>query len=47
MKKTISLIIAVFLLIISVFLFTSCEAEDDCFACGGSGYYQKKDCPFC
>ena len=22
-------------------------ASDDCSACGGSGYYQKKDCPFC
>ena len=47
MKRAISLIIVVLLLLTSVFAFTGCESDDNCFACGGSGYYQKKDCPFC
>ncbi len=47
MKKVISILLIVLLLAISAISLTGCGGDDDCFACGGSGYYQKKDCPFC
>lgn len=46
MKKIISAILALCLLVSMTISLTSC-GDDDCFACGGSGYYQKRDCPFC
>ena len=46
MKKLISIILVVVALF-SCLALSGCGGDDDCFACGGSGYYQKKDCPFC
>ena len=46
MKKVISVILIVVALF-SCLALSGCGGDDDCFACGGSGYYQKKDCPFC
>lgn len=46
MKK----IICLFLIAVSILSCSFCLSacvEEGCFACGGSGYYQKKDCPFC
>ena len=46
MKRIMSLILAVSMIISSTIMLTSC-VDDECYACGGSGYYQKKDCPLC
>ena len=46
MKKLISLILVILLITASAFTLTACD-DDDCPICGGSGYYQKKDCPGC
>ena len=48
MKKGISLLLVILVFIASIITLTSCDSKDDsCFICGGSGYYQKKDCPGC
>ena len=47
MKKIISLILLVFMLVGVGMVLTSCLDNDDCSICGGSGYYQKKFCPGC
>lgn len=48
MKRIISVLLIILMLITSVFVFNGCSSkDDDCFICGGSGYYQKKDCPGC
>lgn len=47
MKRFISLILVVLLIATSAFTLTACDDDDDCPICGGSGYYQKKDCPGC
>ena len=47
MKKIISLIIACLLIMSVACSLISCDNDDDCPACGGTGYYQKKDCPLC
>lgn len=48
MKKFLILIIAILLFLTSFLTFSGCSNnDDDCFICGGSGYYQKKDCPGC
>lgn len=48
MKRIISLLLAIMLLITFSFVLTGCDDDDDkCPICGGSGYYQKKDCPGC
>ncbi len=47
MKKVVSILLIVLLLITSAISLTGCGDDDSCMACGGSGYYQKKDCPLC
>ena len=47
MKRIVCLVLTVVLLISCTLSFTSCTDDDDCIICGGSGYYQKKDCPGC
>ena len=40
--------LAVLLSVIFIFSMIGCGGSDDeCSICGGSGYYQKKDCPGC
>ena len=46
MKKII-IVVLVIVALVSCLALSGCGGDDDCFACGGSGYYQKKDCPFC
>ena len=47
MKKGISILLIIVTLL-SCFAFTGCGKDDDeCPACRGTGYYQKKDCPLC
>ncbi len=43
MRKFISILL---LLIITATLLTAC-GDNECGACKGSGYYQKKTCPIC
>ena len=45
MKKAIAIIL-VMVSLLSCFMLTGCD-DGSCGVCGGSGYYQKKDCPFC
>ena len=48
MRKILSVILVVFMIIACCVGFTACsDSDDECFICGGSGYYQKKDCPGC
>lgn len=48
MKKIIAIFLLILMLISSVTTLTSCGNNDnDCYICGGSGYYQRKDCPGC
>ena len=47
MKKIICMALVLFLLVLSTVGFVSCTDDDECMICGGSGYYQKKDCPGC
>ena len=46
MKKIICMILIAISLFSCTLCLSACE-DDDCFICGGSGYYQKKDCPGC
>jgi hypothetical protein len=46
MKKIFSIIL-VLVVLLSCFTLAGCEVDDECDACGGTGYYQKRDCPFC
>lgn len=46
MKKILGIILLAIMLL-SCIAMTGCDGDDDCSVCGGSGYYQKKDCPFC
>ena len=46
MKKIICMALVLVLLLLSTVAFVSCT-DDECMICGGSGYYQKKDCPGC
>ena len=45
LKKVIAVILSV-VLVMSIMVGCS-GSDDDCPICGGSGYYQKKDCPGC
>ena len=48
MRKAIAIVMIVITLLSSAICITSCtDNDDDCPICGGSGYYQKKDCPGC
>ena len=47
MKKFICMILVVISILSCVICLSSCGEDDSCFICGGSGYYQKKDCPGC
>lgn len=47
MKRIISLVLLASILAASVLVFTACDGGNECFICGGTGYYQKKDCPGC
>lgn len=50
MKRTvICRVISLFLILAISLTLIGCadNSDDDCFICGGSGYYQKKDCPGC
>ena len=47
MKKIISILMIVMTLLSCATCITSCTDDDNCPICGGSGYYQKKDCPGC
>ena len=47
MKKIIALVMLLVLLITAAVSLTGCGDEDACFICGGSGYYEKRDCPGC
>ena len=49
MKKNIikSIVSIVLAFAISLTLIGCTGGSDDCYICGGSGYYQKKDCPGC
>lgn len=47
MKKMICLVAVILLLATSATLLAGCVDNTDCPICGGSGYYQKKDCPGC
>ena len=46
MKKIICMILVVLSILSCTLCLASC-GEDDCPICGGSGYFQKKDCPGC
>lgn len=46
MKKSICVIL-ILLSVLTCFFAVGCNSEDECEACGGTGYFQKKDCPFC
>ncbi len=45
MRKFLSVVLAL-VVTMSIFLLTGC-GDDECGACNGSGYYQKKKCPIC
>ena len=45
MKKAICVVLAAVALL-SCLILSGCD-DEKCPACHGSGYYQKKDCPFC
>ena len=46
--RVISIFLIVLMLFTTIATFSGCGSnDDDCFICGGSGYYQKKDCPGC
>lgn len=47
MKKIISIILIVISILSCTICLSACGDNDSCFICGGSGYYQKKDCPGC
>lgn len=47
MKKAMVLILSAVYLLAFAFFLTACDDDSDCPYCGGSGYYQKKDCPGC
>ena len=47
MRKFISILLIVITLLSCSICLTACGGDDDCPICGGSGYYQKKDCPGC
>lgn len=47
MRKIIALSMAVIMMLSCAVCITSCTDDDECIICGGSGYYQKKDCPGC
>lgn len=44
MKRIITLILAACIMTMSL---VACGSDNKCDVCRGSGYYQKKDCPFC
>ena len=46
MKRILTIILVVLMIVTCCVGLTAC-GDDDCFICGGSGYYQKKDCPGC
>ena len=46
MKRILSFFLMMILLL-SCLILSGCDEDDHCSVCGGSGYYQKKDCPFC
>ena len=48
-RRTLSvrLLAVVLLAALSLGLVGCGGGSDDCYICGGSGYYQKKDCPGC
>lgn len=47
MRKISTIILVVLMIATCCVGLTACGDEDGCFICGGSGYYQKKDCPGC
>ena len=47
MKKIISIILMTIIILSCSLSLFSCGDDDGCFICGGSGYYEKKDCPGC
>ncbi|MBO5925857.1 MAG: hypothetical protein J6Q52_06365 [Clostridia bacterium] len=47
MKKTVTVIMLVITMFLCSFSIMGCSDKDNCIICGGSGYYQKKDCPGC
>ena len=46
MKKFICFVLVIVSVLSCVTCLASC-GDDSCFICGGTGYYQKKDCPGC
>ncbi len=48
MKKVIALVMIIVTLFVCSVCLTGCiNSDNECIICGGSGYYQKKDCPGC
>lgn len=45
-RKRLIVILLTVIMILSCAL-TGCGGDDECSMCGGSGYYEKKDCPAC
>lgn len=47
MKKITKRMIAILLVVTMMCTISACGGSDECSMCGGTGYYQKKDCPAC
>ncbi len=48
MKKVISMLLTITIILSLAITLTACSDSDEkCYICGGTGYYQKKDCPGC
>ena len=47
MKRLLTITMAIITILVCSLSIVGCGSSDDCFICGGSGYYQKKDCPGC
>lgn len=46
-KRIVAKILLIVMAMSLSFGLVGCGGDDDCPICGGSGYYEKKDCPGC
>ena len=46
MKKVVT-VLSLILVIVGSLLLVGCSHDNECGACNGTGYYQKKKCPIC
>ena len=47
MKRFLTILLVALMIATGCVGLVGCGEDDGCFICGGSGYYQKKDCPGC